>query len=377
MALFLRMRKSRANARLLAFLLAVGMTSGILAVMPSVPAAMPGGKETADVPLPASVSGGKEIPTAAPKETTAAVPVPVGKEMPAAIIGGESLAHATAGEEVPAMPPILRATPAVTCAAPTIFRTGTAGTCAVPAETAARNGSAADGEGSGLFTTAGEAVSASLPAAGKRDVGLFPDYILRGKLRCDTENHPKGTVVQVLEGQSDCYYLVRSADGDRMAVAWDDLTLLPPPALTLPEVDTADIEAEVARRGFTSGTDCLLWTCLYRLETYLLCRRDGAWRLCGRMACSAGDTAHPTPTGRYAIATKLTTIGKPDRYLCRNALCFHGAYMYHSVLLSPAGDRVLDGRLGCRISHGCIRLSEEEAAALFETVPCGTAVYIN
>ena len=360
MALFLRMRKSRAFARLLAFLLAVGMTSGILAVMPSVPAAMPGGKETADVPLPASVSGGKEIPAAAPKETTAAVPVPVGKEMPAAIIGGESLAHAPAGEEVPAMPPILRATPAVTCAAPTIFRTGTAGTCAVPEESVAPV----------------ERIPAA-PATGREAGGLFPDYILRGALRCDTENHPKGTVVQVLEGQSDCYYLVRSADGDRMAVAWEELTLLPPPALTLPEVDAADIEAEVARRGFTSGTDCLLWTCLYRLETYLLCRRDGAWRLCGRMACSAGDTAHPTPTGRYAIATKLTTIGKPDRYLCRNALCFHGAYMYHSVLLSPAGDRVLDGRLGCRISHGCIRLSEEEATALFETVPCGTAVYIN
>ena len=227
------------------------------------------------------------------------------------------------------------------------------------------------------FAAPKENIVPAAPATGREAGGLFPDYILRGALRCDTENHPKGTVVQVLEGQSDCYYLVRSADGDRMAVAWDDLTLLPPPALTLPEVDAADIEAEVARRGFTSGTDCLLWTCLYRLETYLLCRRDGAWRLCGRMACSAGDTAHPTPTGRYAIATKLTTIGKPDRYLCRNALCFHGAYMYHSVLLSPAGDRVLDGRLGCRISHGCIRLSEEEAAALFETVPCGTAVYIN
>ena len=370
MVLLFHISKSRANARLLVFLRGGGLLPGFWAVMPWVPAAMPGGKETADVPLPASASGGKEIPAAAPKETTAAVPVPVGKKMPAAIIGGELPAHAPPGEEVPAMPPILRATPAVTCAASTIFRT-------VPAETAARNGSAADGEESGLFTTAGEAVSDAFPTAGKRDGGLFPDYVLRGTLRSDTENHPKGTVVQVLEGQSDCYYLVRSADGDRMAVAWDDLTLLPPPALTLPEADTADVEAEVARRGFTSGTDCLLWTCLYRLETYLLCRRDGAWRLCGRMACSVGDTAHPTPTGRYAIATKLTAIGKPDRYLCRNALCFHGAYMYHSVLLSPAGDRVLDGRLGCRISHGCIRLSEEEAAALFETVPCGTAVYIN
>jgi len=217
--------------------------------------------------------------------------------------------------------------------------------------------------------------SPSLPAA--EGSGLFPDYIMRGRLRRDTENHPKGTVVRVLEGQSDCYYLVRSADGDRMAVAWDELTLLPPPALALPEVSADDIEAEAARRGFTSGTDCLLWTCLYRLETYLLRRRDGAWHLCERIPCSVGDEAHPTPTGRYAVATKLTTIGKPDRYLCRNALCFHGAYMYHSVLLSPAGDCVLDGRLGCRISHGCIRLPEAQAAALFETVPCGTAVYIN
>lgn len=349
MALFLRMRKSRANARLFAFLPAVAVTACLVCG------------------VSATASEAFAVPPsfAAPKENIVPAAAVVGRATTVssfAVIKAEKNAA-----------PFFAATPAVSAAAPRFMPASEALSATAWKEDTVTPFHAAVPEES---VAPVERIPAA-PATGREAGGLFPDYILRGKLRCDTENHPKGTVVQVLEGQSDCYYLVRSADGDRMAVAWEDLTLLPPPALALPEADAADIEAEVARRGFTSGTDCLLWTCLYRLETYLLCRRDGAWRLCGRMACSAGDTAHPTPTGRYAIATKLTAIGKPDRYLCRNALCFHGAYMYHSVLLSPAGNRVLDGRLGCRISHGCIRLSEEKAAALFETVPCGTAVYIN
>ena len=73
----------------------------------------------------------------------------------------------------------------------------------------------------------------------------------------------------------------------------------------------------------------------------------------------------------------MTAIGKKDRYLCRHALCFHGAYMYHSVLFDPTGSAAIDGRLGARISHGCIRLSAEDAAYLYANVPTHTAVYIN
>ena len=356
MALFLRMRKSRAKARLFAFLLSAAATvCGVCGISAAASEAF-----AAVAPYPAATP-----------EKSAAL------KLDAIKATASSFAVIKTKKKVPPSSAVPKGNtaPAASVAAPRLpMSASEALSAAAWKENAVTPFRAAVPEGSVALKE--NAVPAA-PAVKKEDAGLFPDYILLGKLRCDTENHPKGTVVQVLEGQSDCYYLVRSADGDRMAVAWDGLTLLPPPALTLPEADAADIEAEADRRGFTSGTDCLLWTCLYRLETYLLCRRDGVWRLCGRMACSVGDTAHPTPTGRYAIATKLTAIGKPDRYLCRNALCFHGAYMYHSVLLSPAGDSVLDGRLGCRISHGCIRLSEEEAAALFETVPRGTAVYIN
>ena len=216
-----------------------------------------------------------------------------------------------------------------------------------------------------------------LSVAKEKGDELFPAYILCGRLLCDTENHPKGTVVQVLEGQSDCYYLVESRDGDRMVVAWEAIALTEPPRRVLSEVSAEDIERTARERGYTSDTDRLLWTSLYRTETYLFRRLDGAWRLERRMACSVGDKAHPTPRGRFAVTNKLTCIGKPGRYLCRHALCFHGAYMYHSVPLVPSGDEVLDGRLGMRLSKGCIRLSPAEAEVLYSEIPCGTAVYLD
>ena len=214
-----------------------------------------------------------------------------------------------------------------------------------------------------------------LPAPQAEDP--FPDYVMRGRLRHDTETVARNTVVRILEGESDRYYLIKSEQGDRMVVGWDELTILPPPARVLPPVSAEQIVAAVVERGYESATDRLLWTNLYRTETYLLCREGNGWRLERRMACSVGDGAHPTPTGRFSVGCRLTAIGKKDRYLCRHALCFHGAYMYHSVLFDPTGSAAIDGRLGARISHGCIRLSAEDAAYLYANVPTHTAVYIN
>lgn len=210
-----------------------------------------------------------------------------------------------------------------------------------------------------------------------REEDLFPDYVMRGRLRRDTETAARNTVVRILEGESDRYYLIKSEQGDRMVVGWDELTLLPPPARVLPPVSAEQIVAAVVERGYESATDRLLWTNLYRTETYLLCREGNGWRLDRRIACSVGDDAHPTPTGRFSVSGRLAAIGKKDRYLCRHALCFHGAYMYHSVLFDPTGSAAIDGRLGARISHGCIRLSREDAAYLYANVPARTAVYIN
>ena len=100
------------------------------------------------------------------------------------------------------------------------------------------------------------------------------------------------------------------------------------------------------------------------------------------MVCSSGGSG--TPLGDFSLDgwcrwEWLGLVGGVSGQYCTQ---IYSDYLFHSV---PYTERYNKGslqpgefdKLGTSCSHGCIRLSEEEAAALFETVPCGTAVYIN
>ena len=51
--------------------------------------------------------------------------------------------------------------------------------------------------------------------------------------------------------------------------------------------------------------------------------------------------------------------------------------MLHSVLFDWGGTEVLDGRMGMRLLHGCIRLRHEDSRRLYETIPIGTTVFVR
>ncbi len=153
-------------------------------------------------------------------------------------------------------------------------------------------------------------------------------------------------------------------------------TALPAPQ-TLSEAGERDIERAAAVFAPTAATRYLVWTDLSRLSTYVLCRQGDGWRLLRRLPCSAGDAAHPSPEGLYSLGVHRLSFGRAGYYSAAFALQISGNYLYHSVLLSPDGERVLDGRLGERISHGCIRHSLEDSRWLYETVPDGTAILIR
>ena len=51
--------------------------------------------------------------------------------------------------------------------------------------------------------------------------------------------------------------------------------------------------------------------------------------------------------------------------------------MLHSVLFSWGGEDIIDGRMGMRISHGCVRLRYEDSRRLYEEIPIGTTVFIR
>ena len=206
---------------------------------------------------------------------------------------------------------------------------------------------------------------------------LFPAYIYEGIMRYDTAGIAAGTRVRLYEAESNKHYVVgRRQGGARVRVPWDAVEPIAKSTPTLPQISAADI-TEYAGSHLFSKTDFLLWVDLSRARLYVLEYADEGWQLLRTLPCALGDPAHPTPSGTFEVRYKCAAIGKEDLYLCRHALCFYGGYMLHSVLFSWGGEDIIDGRMGMRISHGCVRLRYEDSRQLYEEIPIGTTVFIR
>ena len=96
--------------------------------------------------------------------------------------------------------------------------------------------------------------------------------------------------------------------------------------------------------------------------------------------CSTGAAGSRTPTGVYRIAKRgksfYNKVSKEGGYYWTQ---FYGNYLFHSVpfgknyeLLSAEADK-----LGTPASHGCVRLSLDDAKWIYYHIPKGTSVTIH
>ncbi len=200
---------------------------------------------------------------------------------------------------------------------------------------------------------------------------LFPETKYYGTLS------ESGNRVRILEAEDKKHFWILTKQGERKKVDWE--ALIPEETVTpaLNAVDGKTVAYFAGAMGFKSDTGYFLWTDLSRLKVYVLEYGDEGWNMLRALPCTAGDSHHPTPTGSYLLDYKCTCIGKENMYLCRYAMCFYGSYMFHSVLYDWGGKSVIDGRLGERVSHGCIRLSPDDSRWLYTTVPVGSTVLIR
>ena len=218
--------------------------------------------------------------------------------------------------------------------------------------------------------------SATVAFADENVEAFFPSYIYEGKIRYDTEGFCAGTRVRLYEAESGKSYLVGIKNSKRVRVAWETVEPIVKSESVLPSA-SRDAIVLYAGEHFSSKTDFLLWVDLSRIRLYVLEYADEGWQLLRSLPCTVGDASHPTPSGKFEIGYKSISIGKEDLYLCRYALCFYGGYMFHSVLFDWGGSEIIDGRMGMRASHGCVRLRFEDSKWLYETIPIGTTVYVR
>ena len=110
---------------------------------------------------------------------------------------------------------------------------------------------------------------------------------------------------------------------------------------------------------------------------------DGAYAKAVReMVCSTGLDDTPTPAGTYKATGPVARWCYFPTYGCWAQYAFRikGGVLFHSVLYEQAKEStLLTGsvkKLGRKSSHGCVRLSVEDAKWIFDHCTAGTTVVV-
>ena len=126
---------------------------------------------------------------------------------------------------------------------------------------------------------------------------------------------------------------------------------------------------------YSSRTGYLILVDRAACRTTIFAGSAGAWNLLYDWQCAPGKPSTPTVGGEF-------TMGSKGYYFdSGNARCywytqFYGDYLFHSVLYSKYNGRLMDGRVGMQLSHGCVRLPIEKAKWIYDNIPTGTKVVV-
>ncbi len=158
----------------------------------------------------------------------------------------------------------------------------------------------------------------------------------------------------------------------------------------LPDTGAADRKTQQAMfSGTAVANDRPLYDYLLKIDTEkqivtAFQWADGAYtRVARKMVCSTGLDETPTPAGTYRATGPVARWCYFPSYGCWAQYAFRikGGVLFHSVLYQQAKESTLIKgsvkKLGRKSSHGCVRLSVEDAKWVFEHCTAGTTVIVE
>ena len=135
-------------------------------------------------------------------------------------------------------------------------------------------------------------------------------------------------------------------------------------------------ESFVNNSDLSSTTNYLIWVDTQSFKVNIFTGKKSNWKLIKSYSCSIGKPTTPTPKGTFYIGIKGYSFGYSHGYVCYYYSQFKNDYLFHSILYNLDGT-IKDGRLGMKISNGCIRLAKVNAKWIYDNVPAKTTVFIN
>ena len=174
------------------------------------------------------------------------------------------------------------------------------------------------------------------------------------------------TVKGLVSGRAYRMLVQAYVDGQWSPFSSIDLVSVTPYGVNVPEGQ--QMMTDIANNGFSSSTSYLILVNLSRHEVGVFVGGYNNWKCDKFWSCVTGAPSTPTITGTYSTTgfkrTNLTTDTR-----ARWATQINGGYFFHSILNS-------DSELGTSASHGCIRLSVDNAKWIYDNIFSGTKVFI-
>ncbi|MDO5516677.1 MAG: L,D-transpeptidase [Clostridium sp.] len=135
------------------------------------------------------------------------------------------------------------------------------------------------------------------------------------------------------------------------------------------------VAKKVNSNNYTSRTKYLIYVDTAAFKVNLFTGSKNKWKLDKSYLCTIGKNSTPTPKGTFTVGVKGLYFGVNKGYKCWYYTSFKGNYLFHSIIYNLDGS-VKDGRLGMKLSDGCIRLAKANAKYIWDNVPAETKVII-
>ncbi|MCX7904556.1 MAG: L,D-transpeptidase [Caloramator sp.] len=202
--------------------------------------------------------------------------------------------------------------------------------------------------------------------------------VVVGIIAKDTANFQMGELVEVIKGEKQKFYYVRSLSSNKLSwVKSSEIAIASQQNIEVKELDKEIIESYINTKNIRTPSKYLIWVDLLRQNTHVFIKEKNGYKLIKTMPCSTGLNTAPTPRGIFKISARGKWFySNYYRQGAKHWVRFNGPYLFHSVPMDKHG-RIVDNTLGKKASHGCVRLSINDSYWIYKNIPNGTIVYIN
>lgn len=135
--------------------------------------------------------------------------------------------------------------------------------------------------------------------------------------------------------------------------------------------------AWVNQKGYSSPTNYLVWVNIAHERVNIFTGSEGNWKLDRTFLAGTGAPGKDTPVCVTEVLDRTYDGWVTDAYTVRPVVYFLSyAYGFHSRLYTPDGSELIDARIGFPISHGCVRMYDEDVTWMYYNIPTHTTVVI-